>query len=55
MNGAFVEWTRDGCMDLNLFIVTNVWESPRVLDTWELCENSVTGQNQTVISIMEIH
>lgn len=43
INGTFVEWMRNGYMNLNLFIVTNVWESPRQLDTWELCENSITG------------
>lgn len=43
INGTFVEWMSDGYMNLNLFIVTNIWESPRELDTREPCENSVTG------------
>lgn len=43
INGTFAERMRDGCVNLNLLIVTNVWESPRRLDTKERCENSIIG------------
>lgn len=43
INGIFVEWMKDGWMNLNLFIVRNIGEIPRQLDTRELCENAIPG------------